>query len=131
MTCGLDSYPKLKYKTVRLINNYLVNKQTMRAAPEKEGVVFKQTSSDTKTSKTNKKGESDCFHCGKQNHWTYEFPQLSEKERDELNETKEKGGYIHTQVSEVVKDNIYLENGISMLVNYNLNQRKKRHPARI
>ena len=38
---------------------------------------------------------------------------------------------VHTQVSEVVEDNIDLENRISMLVRHKAKQRKKLHPNRI
>ena len=85
--------------------------------PVKEESAFAQTSINTKKRKINKKGESECFHYGDPNHWAYEYPQLSEKERDEIITTKEKGGRIQTKVSEVVEDNRDSENGISMLVN--------------
>ena len=104
MTCGLYSYPKTKYKTVGILNNYHVGKQLTRATIMKEEVVFAQTRRDTNTSKTRKKGESKCFHCDDPNNWAYECPQLSEKKRFKLSATKERGGHVHTQVSEVVED---------------------------
>ena len=97
MTCGLDSYPKSKDETVGLINNYHVIKKLARVTPVKEYAAFAQTISNTKTSKKKKKGKPECFHCGDPKNWAYEFPQLSDKERDELSATKEKGGCAHAQ----------------------------------
>ena len=56
---------------------------------------------------------------------------MSYKDMAELSTTKEKGGNIHTQVSEVVKDNKYLENGTSMLLKQKTKQRKRLHTTRI
>ena len=56
MTCGLDSYPKIKENTVELLNTYHMSKQLPWATPVKEEVAFTYTSSNTKTIKTNKKG---------------------------------------------------------------------------
>ena len=56
MTCGPDSSPKTKEKTVVLINNYHLSKQLTRVIPVKEEVEFAQKISDTKKIRTNKKG---------------------------------------------------------------------------
>ena len=68
MTCGSDSYPRTKDEAVGLLNNYYVSKKLMRATPVKVEVAFIKTSSNTNTSNTNKKGESDCFRSCKPNH---------------------------------------------------------------
>ena len=57
MTYGSDSYSKSKDKTVGLLNNDHVSKQIVQTTPLKEEVALTQTNSDTKTNKTNKKGE--------------------------------------------------------------------------
>ena len=81
MVCGLDSNPKSNAETVRLINNYHVSKKLMQATQVKEEAAFAHTRNDTKTSNTNKMGESKCFNCGDPNNWAYYCTQLSEKER--------------------------------------------------
>ena len=92
MMCGSDSYPKSKDKNVVLINSYHVSKQLAQTTPAKEEVAFIQTSSntnvDTKTNKTNKKVESECFRYGDPNQWAYECPKLYEEDRYDLSRTK-------------------------------------------
>ena len=80
-----------------------MSKQLTQSTLLKEEFYLVQTSRDTKTSKTNNKGGSDCFHCGDPNHWAYEYPQLYEEDNSELIPTNENGRRVHTQVSEVVK----------------------------
>ena len=127
----LRQLPKIQRRNCGTTQNYYVIKKLTRSTPLKEEFAFVQTSRYTKTIRTKKKGEYDCFHCGKSNHYAYECPQLSERERDELSAIKEKCGRVNTQVGEVVKDNRYVENIISMLVNHKANQHEKLNPSRI
>ena len=87
-----------------LINNYHVSEQLTQATPVKEEVAFSYTSSNANTIKTHKNGGYNCFHCIDPNIWANECPKLSEKEKAELIATKENGGRIHKQVSEVAED---------------------------
>ena len=50
--------------------------------------------------KTNSKGQLECFHCGKANHWSYACPELTDKEHEELIKKYKarRGDRIHTQV---------------------------------
>ena len=100
--CGSDRYPINKDETVGLLNSYHVSNKLTRTTPFKEKNSFTEINKDTKTSN---KGKSNFFHCGDLNHWSYECPQLSDKQMWELSATKENGGRVHTEVSELVKDN--------------------------
>ena len=81
--------------------------QLTQATPVKEELSFEQTRSDTKTSRTNKKGDYNLFHCGDPNHRVYKSSKLYEKDTSKLVATKEKGGRVNIQVFEVVEDNKY------------------------
>ena len=85
----LGKLPNDNDKTVGLLKNYHVSKKLTW----------------TNLVNTNKKGRSDYFYCGDPNHWYYKCSQLFEKERYKLSATKDKGGLIQKQVSEVVDDN--------------------------
>ena len=47
--------------------------------PVKEEVYFSHTNINTKTIKTNNKGEYESFHCSDPNHWTHKCLKMSEK----------------------------------------------------
>ena len=61
MTCGSDKYPKTKYKTVRILNNYHVSNELTRYTALKEEVSFTQTNRDTKTYKTKIRGDRTVY----------------------------------------------------------------------
>ena len=48
-----------------------------------------------------------------------------------MSATKEKGGHVHTEVSEMIKDHKYSDNLISMLLNHKAKQGGKLHPTSI
>ena len=129
--CGSESYPRIKEKTVGLTNNYHVSRYPTCTITLTEELESTQTSSEKKTSKTNKKGGSDYFHCGDQHHRACKCPHLSDTERAKLNTTKKKCGRVNTQVSEVVYDNEQSEDGIYMPVKQKTNHWKKLHSNRI
>ena len=124
-------YPRTKDKTVGLIKNYHVIQQPTPTIPVKEEVVSAQKISDTKKNRTDKRGESDGFHCVDPNHWAYKCTQLLENDRDDMRVTNEKGGLLHCQVSDMVEYHEDPENRISMLMNHKANQREKLRPTRI
>ena len=128
MTCVIDRYPRTKVRTSVILKNYYVSKQTARTGSVKEEVASTQTYGEENT---NKKGEYNCFYLCNPNHREYECPQLPETEKSEIRTTKEKCGYNHAQVSDVIEEHIHLEDGISMLVNQNEKQRDKTHPTQI
>ena len=72
---GMDRYPQDLLGVIKLLNNHIIesgNNRSFRNISRKEQtrVAFTQTqekeAKDNK--KTNIKGESHCFHCGKQYH---------------------------------------------------------------
>ena len=78
MTCGSDSYPRTKDRTVGLLNNYHVSKQPMRTVAVKEDAksrkIIRETKENRYTKKKSNKGKHDCFQCDNPNHWSYKYP---------------------------------------------------------
>ena len=77
---------------------------------ESEGLAFVQNQNgDAKNAnaegkKTNKDGQSDCFHCGGGDHWVSDCPQLTPEQKEKLAEDRKKKketkeGQSHVQIA--------------------------------
>ena len=111
MIGNMDTYPKTREAALLRINNW--NGPLMgfgrSAAPANErehGLAFAQTGdSGGGDKKTNKNGESNCFHCGKDDHWVADCPDLTPEEKKELEKDTEKRsklrkeGKLHAQIA--------------------------------
>jgi hypothetical protein len=119
MTFGTDSYPRTRDTTVALLNNYHVgiNNKYKEAPGNKwrEELEFIQVSEQTEK-KMNKDGQSECFHCGKDDYWAYECPELPDKKKARLQAIRDKGRCAQRQVGQEV-DEYDSDSGISLLIN--------------
>jgi hypothetical protein len=120
ITFGTDSYyPRTRDETVALLNNYHVgtnNKYTeAQGNRPREELAFIQGGKQTEK-KTHKDGQSDCFHCGKDDHWAYECPELPDEKKAKLQALRDKGGRAHRQVGQEV-DGWDSDSVISLLIN--------------
>jgi hypothetical protein len=87
MTFETHKYSRTRDETVALLNNYHVGTNTRhKEVPgnrPREELAFIQGGKQTKK-KTNKDGQSECFHCGNDNHWAYECLELPYEKKAEL-----------------------------------------------
>ena len=105
---GDDQYPKSRETALNLLNHFQAESYTTPTMFQ-EDVAFIQADANVDTvagdsPKTNSKGQSECFHCGKADHWSYACPKLTGKEREELTKKYKarRGDRIHTQVCKEV-----------------------------